>query len=528
MTAHQLRSGDIKAFVFLQVDLAGHTPWVRKAQSLVSAFNKRKEFAELLKIRLEDNHRFERVFWAGDGGLFARAFSHAEDAEATCQAADTIFSTFTQTFTNGADLALRVSATCISQVLVDRNAGYWLSPDLNDFLKYERKIASHNAFVVTDRLRGFMNGDSDSFRRFAKYPGRNVLLDDRSITVFTDANHPASVPESPDRFSEWLTKQHYPYVDTTKSVSQGWQIDDSIVTGTALETTGYSSISLVQVDREWRLDDLFGERREEWEKLTKDYLPFGGTKASIARIQHPLSEEPVLRLEWRAIPFYMIKAFHDLLEGDPRFYDAYRSYAAKDTPREIPSNFVIHSLVILQSSADSRHLLLAHRKRRESGYYANCWSVSFEEQYAPVKSFWGDRDHPADETVNDTVTRGIKEEFLGEHFTGEINVGLHAVQLESRNLNIGMLATATVEVSFDEFSKLWPTAVDREEHDAILALPFEQELIDACIASDVLPEVCRIYPNLGVAALLDDDDHKWHPTVKARLALAKWLLDVGG
>jgi hypothetical protein len=525
MSNASVEQGDFVAYVFLQVDLGGHSAWSAKHPSIPTVFRLRKSFAKSLAQQLANGHQFESIFWAGDGGLFARKFRRAEDAESVCAAADSAFAIFTDCFENNDELTFRVTATCIPDVVVDEERGNWFSSELNEFLKYERQLASPNAFVITDKLRKRMDAESYAFKRFADQKSRSVHFLDTTITIYSDSEHPVRVTPARYRFSEWLKNAGIQYSNRQPAI--GWIVDDSIILGTALERSGYGHIDLVQIEPSWQVDDISGEHGDAWRHLTAKYRDLGGTKASVQTLQQPLSEDPVLRLEWRAVPFPLVRAFHELVETDQEFSNSYSSLAVAERQRKIPSVLVVHSLLILESANASLQLVFAHRKKgpRRGGYVDNCWSAGFEEQFAPVQSFWGGRARPRDLSLHDTAVRGVREEFVGEHFGGTISVAFHAVQLEQFNFNLSILAAVRVsDLTFKELISLWPNAVDYQEHDALVAVPFNAEAIDACLRADfLLPDL--LAGQNAATAHLSDGDHSWHPSSKARLNLAKWLLE---
>jgi hypothetical protein len=98
------------------------------------------------------------------------------------------------------------------------------------------------------------------------------------------------------------------------------------------------------------------------------------------------------------------------------------------------------------------------------------------------------------------------------------------------SLNYGFLATVEIpDLSFDDILRLWPNAPDADEHDMLAAMPFRGDLIRDCLASPRLPE--SLFPELRRSAAFDGlkpEDHAWHPTSTARLALALWLLEQQG
>lgn len=193
---------------------------------------------------------------------------------------------------------------------------------------------------------------------------------------------------------------------------------------------------------------------------------------------------------------------------------------------------VTHNLLILAPKSGGKYLLLAHRKKsaRPGGYYNNRWSVSFEEQFCPAESTRDGRRFVADPDLPSTVLRGAKEEFLGEKFDGSCSVALHAVQVETLNLNLGVLGAVVLPgLEFPDIVQMWkqPDAIDRNEHDAILALPLQSDILNSCLSAVGLPQdLWTVHAKSGRNDL-SAEDHLWHPTSKARLALSLWLLECG-
>jgi hypothetical protein len=100
--------------------------------------------------------------------------------------------------------------------------------------------------------------------------------------------------------------------------------------------------------------------------------------------------------------------------------------------------------------------------------------------------------------------------------------------MEAFVLNYGFLGLIELpDLSFSQILELWPIAPDRHEHDALAAVPLRADLIKKCLASPMLPGnlLSQMQRSEGVANLAAED-HRWHPTSPARLALALWLSEL--
>jgi hypothetical protein len=139
----------------VQVDLANSSDWcaTRPADTIaqkVESASRRAELPALLDVRLR-YLGFATVYWAGDGGLFAK-YGDA-NPQAMGRIAEETFKAFYYWGQKGAGcLGLRASATFIPDLIIDANPGYWYSPALNSFLKNERLLARKGHFVVTEAL----------------------------------------------------------------------------------------------------------------------------------------------------------------------------------------------------------------------------------------------------------------------------------------------------------------------------------------------------------------------------------------
>lgn len=141
----------------MQVDLAGHSDWVRKLSASPTARQARADFSERLAAALRPN--FERVSWAGDGGLFAAPLQTNPGAARTSasdcvSAADTIRAVFREwrsLLKYGDMLGVRVSVHA-ADIFVLEDPTQWYSDELNRFMKYERLIGRRDAIVLTHEV----------------------------------------------------------------------------------------------------------------------------------------------------------------------------------------------------------------------------------------------------------------------------------------------------------------------------------------------------------------------------------------
>jgi hypothetical protein len=529
-----LAEGTAPNVIFLQFDLGSHTQTAREMETDPQAFQEFKSFG----LRLEDalkSHGFDCLHWLGDGGLFAKEYRKIGDADNVCVAADEAFSIFETMWGQSTyRLTLRVTATLLDRVYISQQAGYWYSLGLNHFLKHERRIGRPGAFVITSDLKRSLSHGSDVLARFKGTEPQAISIEGGvSFLSWTDTGRPARVQPAPDRFEVWLARNTRP--QPSRQIQEGYEgyaVGDSLVLGSALTKGGYESVSLVPVSPLPGTGDFVKEFREEYENRLRDLAPLTGKKASVTKYLPPLTDDPMLRLEWQLLDYPQARAFHELVESNMAAWRHYRAASLATDPRPVPNILVTHNLMILGREQAVPHLVLAHRKKgtRPGGYYNNRWSVSFEEQFSAVQSVRYDRLFPADADVQSTVFRGAREEFLGEHFDGACTVRLHAVQIEALNFNLGVLGAVTLpEMTFEDLTNRWcdPDAIDRHEHDAILAIPCERGPLRSCLESEGLPADLRDTRLKYGRSDLAPEDHLWHPTSKARLAMCLWLVESG-
>jgi hypothetical protein len=145
----------IQGLLLLQVDLEGHSDWLRRVPSQPTAVECRIALAERLTKTALD-YSFLRVYWAGDGGMYSRHTRDIANSDIVVDLAKSIYQEFykwRQSTPRADGLGLRVSAHRAHTVHVTEDPSYWTSDDLNVFAKYERLIGISGTIAVTDALR---------------------------------------------------------------------------------------------------------------------------------------------------------------------------------------------------------------------------------------------------------------------------------------------------------------------------------------------------------------------------------------
>src|SRR5688572_19032730 len=117
-------SGSRKRVVLLQVDVGGHSAWLaaEHSKSFLAPCKERTESSRILASEL-DFIGFSKLFWAGDGGVFAAELVQRGHPEKLCEAGDLIFKIFTK-WRRRKPVELRVTATSL-ELNVDPEPGNW-------------------------------------------------------------------------------------------------------------------------------------------------------------------------------------------------------------------------------------------------------------------------------------------------------------------------------------------------------------------------------------------------------------------
>lgn len=185
----QFEGGSLHNFFLLQVDLANHTKWFGDKKPEKN--RAKKELAMIFTNVLNDKYEFHRLFWAGDGGVFVRTSEATKNYDVVVEGADAIYELFKKWKTKYEKLEtklldIRVSAH-ISQIFADKDPGFWTSEDLNNFIKYERRI-SEKGFAITKQIRDLLS--ASKLKRFTS-PKEEIKSNDGIIVmqVFYDSMH---------------------------------------------------------------------------------------------------------------------------------------------------------------------------------------------------------------------------------------------------------------------------------------------------------------------------------------------------
>jgi hypothetical protein len=521
------RPGDPKTVVLIQFDLMGHSPWAEAARARHEVAKERTGFALMLRHRLA-YLGFHCLYWLGDGGVFARLRERQEDTDAATKAADEAFNCFHQfqgTTAGTESLSFRATATLI-EVILHPEPGQWFSPELNEFLKYERKLALRDAFVITDPL--YRDLSDEVARRFSSK--RSVRLQNREVSAYTDTDHPFKLPESPDTFAAWLQRRtDLAPSRNQSSLLQGLRIvGDAAIVNTAPTRAGYEAVSLIQtVFPQSEFGHLVAPFREEWEAAMEVSSRFAGVKTAPLRLTCPVTDDPTVYLDHSPINYGVIHAFHQLVEKNAAFQNHFLPEAMRyqeSSGRRMPGAVAVDVAVILKGN----ELLFAHRVPRKGGYNPELWSVSLEEHFAIAKSTYGGREHPADGDIEATIVRGLREEFVSLSFAGEMVVSVQAVSLDLVNLNLQFLAIVQLpDTSFKELAELWrlPNETpDGGEHDCLATAELDPEILAKTLRAESPGELIKQSAGANYA---DRATHGWHPRSKSRLACCLWLSEKG-
>lgn len=519
-----------RSVTLLQVDLGGHSAWTAQAKTVYDACRSRAKFADILETNLSFEG-FDRLFWAGDGGVFASRPNTRGFPENVCAAADTAFKTFVEWKKIDWDLHLRITATFL-QVLVDPDPAHWCSIDFNTFLKYERDISLRNAFVITQNLQSQLTDSAES-ERFTK--ARRVRLPNGDhMTVYTDSVHSGDTEKTEQSLGHWLRDaveaKHIPKAAVKER--SFITIGNCTVLDTAIESHGYSDIALEPQQSDPTFTGISEEDRADWDTYRKSLVAANvrGVSTQVTCLVQEVSDDRV-RLKYRLVNYSDARAFLQLMESKPGSSQRYRPTALEvvNEGTNIP-NILSTAVVVIIGDFASPLLLLANRKGRTGGFDPDCWAVSIGEQFMPVTGLRGNREISADLTIAQSVERGLREELLGTEFSSKLNISIHAFAVEDLINSYMFIAVADLRpLRFDELARYWQKAIDQAEHNAIAGLPVNNTRLLDCMRGDGLPadawsdiarqNLFRLRP--GVTKI---QGHDWQRNSHIRLATCYWYL----
>ncbi len=510
---HQAR----RSVVLLQVDLGGHSAWTAQLSPTHIACGARIEFAEALKQKLH-SEEFELLFWAGDGGVFAKLPSVRGFATGVCTAADKVFKCFENWKQQKWELHIRP------------DPGSWCSPEFNSFLKFERDISKRNAFVITHQL--FENlDDSRDVERFTQ--NRRIRLpNNESVLLYIDSQHPGENKPSEHSFGRWLEDS----INNGQLPRSVFDQNSLMVVGactildTAKQSQGYAELVLEPQQPDPSFGGIALEDRSGWDKVRQKLYAahVSGISTQVTQFIEELTDDPA-RLRFRIAPYADVRAFHELLESTPSAAVRYREAALRviGDGTNIP-NILSTAVVVIIGNAKEPLLVIANRKGRPGGFHAGTWAVSVGEQFMPVTGFRGSREIKADLSVTESATRGLREELIADDYHGNLTLSIQAFALENLHDNYIFVSIADLRpLSFPELAERWVHAIDSAEHNAVAALPAARELLLACMNEDSLPtavlgditarNLLRVRPGATLT-------HSWQPNSHIRLAACLWYL----
>lgn len=531
----------MKAILFLQIDLAGHSRWFCNAESWPEAFEARVQFAEKVTKKLEE-YDFYLLFWQGDGGIFRHdvASESTKNYDFAILAADVAFHIFLEwknEKTDRQNLQLRVSIHHGWPVYTHKYPGYWISDDLNIFAKNEREIALPGTIAITDKV--YHNLYASNIRnRFPESSKKEFIigggLDRSSLIKWIYYDKTRKAPKYPGitslvAYLNTLSKKIGLEVDKTIGPSS----EIRTIFGEAIVLSGLSSpsdnlqIYLKKVNQfnsyDFKRDELKAFK-ELSTNLKNDSLNYGfedKKKVSPQRIIFPLSDHPYMTIEWHVEYWSRSRAFQKMLEEDHSKDSMWSRLAKKAADTQVkginyPSILCMHILIRpITTKKDEKIVLLCQRNQRgpKGFFHEGKWSCSIEEQINPG------------ETIEMCVKRGISEEILGAQASKHLDVKIVAAFLERILLNLSLLAVVDIPITYEEIVEHWRReAIDKYEHRQLLALPLKEEFILDCIKSNEITKKSR-----NACHVIDNnvfqDTKKWdlHPTSSIRLATALWF-----
>ncbi|MFC1678681.1 NUDIX domain-containing protein [Elusimicrobiota bacterium] len=530
--------------ILVQVDLAGHSKWLRNSNDPIKAAHQRNQLASQITAKMKKK-RFTLVSWAGDGGLFARSSVEDIDFDSSVHAAGAVaneFHSWLQKITRNAGpaakppgLGLRISAHFADKILLHRNPGYWASNSLNTFMKYERHIGITGTIAVTRPLWDMLSEDlkakfpETAERKFllASEPGSTDTI--RKIRYAPMASFIKAPSPKVTQLNEWLSmllQNNNANPPRTAVSPQEIRFGGATLLRAVTHPKESFVIDIERTPprRRWKLPAAL---RKTWEARRKkvrkgDPYPRAGlgpqNKVCPSLIKQPSPELPLVTIKCHEESWSYLRALHLLLKENPRFrQDLKRIGTDPFKPMKFPGLLVVHIIIRIIGPDEGPCALLCQRTPRRPGthYHNGKWSFSIEEQMNPG------------ETVEQCVRRGLAEELLGATESEHINVSQVAIFYEEEILNLSLLAVVDVPLELKQIREYWNDyATDKAEHSLLVGFPLEEDLVLECARRENLPEHVR-----DQLEICSDDrknfnkNKKWklHPTSAFRMATALWL-----
>ncbi len=182
-----------RTFLLLQVDLSNHTIWLKeKVQEKHFA---KKGLAKKVIDELKCNYEFDKLFWMGDGGLFVSKAEDRADYDIVVDASDRVYTVFEEWTTDYKELdthqlCIRVSAD-VAEIFTDEDPSFWTSPNLNLFIKYERKI-SDRGFAISQQIKDKLTAQKKERFAYNRWIGR-----ENPMKIWYDSIHESKEMSQP-------------------------------------------------------------------------------------------------------------------------------------------------------------------------------------------------------------------------------------------------------------------------------------------------------------------------------------------
>jgi hypothetical protein len=520
-----------RALLLLQVDIEGHSTWLRHSQSKPGAVMARIEAADRLSD-VATRHGFDRVFWAGDGGLFARDASGLPDQDCLVAAGEdclTEFERWRRVAPDRAQLELRVSAHSAYPVYTYHDPGQWTSDHLNLFIKHERRIGVAGTVAITDAVKENLSPSLQP--KFPDSSRREVLIGavgGTSTSSLIRFVYYMPIARTKDRPGTTL-RNHVAELTLSVGGAEPTQADDlglhwlggaSLLAGAFMPSTRL----VVDLERVASTDPLETFVDQERETVLSHREQIRGwqsqrgvqdrTVLSVDRLVMPLLDVPCLTLQWHPETWSTPRAFHQAVGTDSALWERAATQVSNSGSAELrfPGNLTVHVAITL-THGDKPYVLLCQRSPigPVHRYHLGLWSCSIEEQMEPG------------ETVDEAMRRSVAEELLGPGSADVTDVSVLGAILERDNLNLGIVGLCRLPLQFDHIVERWRSeAPDRDEHAQIVAVPLDRALLSDLASG-------HLYNAVRERGLIRDwttfgQTNQWepHPTSLIRAAAALW------
>jgi hypothetical protein len=534
-----IKGSRLGTVLLLQVDLANHSHWFLKCEDKPKAVKLKQKLAEKLRCVAEE-FKFDELYWAGDGGIYVAKQMSVSDNNHVVDAADGILYKFEDWRKKHSpfcdELELRVSAHRDDQIYIHPHSGYWTGQGLNTFIKEERKIARPRVIAVTNPLRSTLTGTvADRFPLSPSQPlsvhNFNGTIDEWHIHYDKKGYRPISPALKNYTLTAWIANLAINSPNLVGPMSairthiggatllQGIESPDSHLVIALKHLSSRPDYTLTNEESK-----LLNEKKSQVSAELKERKQEDQERLSTVGIIYPISDFPVMEIEYYPERYSFVNGFHVLLRENPAIWNRIAPFVADFANCRIPGILVTHIAVITASEYNPnlmrkcRHLIACQRQNKvvsTGAYSPGNWGTSIGEQVSL-----------SDESVEDCVRRGIREELLGATASNDImEIFPIATLIEHPVLNLGLLYIVEVSNTYLEVVRKWQTeAIDKNENMQIIALPIDDNILLPCIREEKLTDYAR-----KNSLVIDQDTFRltdrWdiHPSTPLRMAATLWF-----